>query len=147
MKHLKYGWYVIRHKWFVLVSGRKTGAPLWRLIIHDWTKFLPSEWFPYVERFYGSSDSPNVTSDFLKAFRLHESRNPHHWQHWTRGMEEGSARPMPHGFVKEMVADWIGAGRAQGKGNDVNDWYKANRKKMILHPDTCKEVESILQKW
>ena len=30
-------------------------VPLWQAIIHDWTKFLPCEWFPYVQRFYGAA--------------------------------------------------------------------------------------------
>jgi hypothetical protein len=43
----------VRHKWFVLLAGLKTGAPLWRLIIHDWSKFTPAERGPYVRPFYG----------------------------------------------------------------------------------------------
>jgi hypothetical protein len=41
MKHVRYLSYVVRHKWFVLLAGIKTGAPLWRLLIHDWSKFAP----------------------------------------------------------------------------------------------------------
>ncbi len=52
-KHWQYLKYVVRHKWFVLGAGRKLGVPLHRLILHDWTKFLPREWFPYVNEFYG----------------------------------------------------------------------------------------------
>jgi hypothetical protein len=35
---VKYFWLTIMHKWFVFLAGFKTGAPLWRLIIHDWSK-------------------------------------------------------------------------------------------------------------
>lgn len=42
--HWNYFKYVIRHKWFVFIAGLQTGAPLWRLIIHDWTKFLLQMW-------------------------------------------------------------------------------------------------------
>lgn len=45
--------YVIRHKWFVFTACRTLGVPWWQSIIHDWTKFLPCEWFPYVRYFYG----------------------------------------------------------------------------------------------
>ena len=44
--HLRYLGYVLRHKWFVLVAGLKVGAPLWRLLIHDWSKFTAAEWGP-----------------------------------------------------------------------------------------------------
>ena len=52
-KHFLYGRYIARHKWFVFLAGIKTSAPLWRLIIHDWSKLTPAEWSPYVEMFYG----------------------------------------------------------------------------------------------
>lgn len=50
-KHLQYLWYVIRHKWFVFVECCKLGIP-WLGIVHDLSKFLPSEWKPYVDWFY-----------------------------------------------------------------------------------------------
>jgi hypothetical protein len=36
------------------------------------------------------------------------------------------ALPMPEKFVREMVADWMGAGRAITGRWDVNDWYRPN---------------------
>lgn len=53
MPHPRYASYVARHKWFVFRAGRITGAPLWRLLIHDWPKLTPAEWGPYVRSFYG----------------------------------------------------------------------------------------------
>ena len=61
-KHLKYMWYVIRHKYYVLIECFKVGL-YWRGIMHDWSKFLPSELIPYANFFNGpkplkrSSDS------------------------------------------------------------------------------------------
>jgi len=52
VKHLAYLRYVLRHKWFVLLACWRAGL-YWRGIVHDWHKFLPSEWFPYVEHFHG----------------------------------------------------------------------------------------------
>ena len=52
MKHFHYLSYVLRHKFFVFVECCKLGIP-WLGFIHDWSKFRPSEWFPYVEHFYG----------------------------------------------------------------------------------------------
>jgi len=53
--HLRYLAYVLRHKWHVFIACRGLHVPLWQAIIHDWTKFLPCEWFPYVQRFYGAA--------------------------------------------------------------------------------------------
>ena len=46
MKHLKYLCYVLRHKWYVFIECCKLGIPV-RGLVHDLSKFRPSEWFPY----------------------------------------------------------------------------------------------------
>lgn len=43
-------------------------------------------------------------------------------------------------YRREMLADWIGAGKALGKPNTW-EWYAANKDKMQLHPDTREWVE------
>ena len=53
------------------------------------------------------------------------------------------ALAIPPHYVREMVADWIGAGRAQGKP-DVAAWYAANAAKMVLHDDTRALVERLM---
>ncbi|KKM59984.1 hypothetical protein LCGC14_1546430 [marine sediment metagenome] len=42
---------------------------------------------------------------------------------------------MPFKYRMEMIADWIGAGKAQGTP-DTNAWYAKNGPKMTLHPMT-----------
>ncbi len=100
-KHWLYLRYVLRHKYFVFVAGRKLDVPLHRLILHDWTKFLPREWFPYTEYFYGEKVAhptkqiiadegftplmivpPEVADAFDVAWNYHQKRNDHHWQFW-----------------------------------------------------------------
>lgn len=49
---MKYFILTIKHKWFVLLAGLQTKAPLWRLIVHDWSKFLPSELPHYNRQFF-----------------------------------------------------------------------------------------------
>ncbi|MEW6726891.1 MAG: DUF5662 family protein [Bacillota bacterium] len=51
--------------------------------------------------------------------------------------------PMPDRYRKEMLADWHGAGKAQGKP-DTKAWYLANKDKMLLHPETRDWVEAQL---
>lgn len=51
--------------------------------------------------------------------------------------------PMPDVYIREMVADWRGAGRALGQ-LDTASWYKQNAKNMLLHPDTRARVEQLL---
>jgi hypothetical protein len=154
LAHLRYLSYMLRHKWHVFYAGYHLGVPIWRLLIHDWTKFTPAEWGPYVRHFYG----PNATSQdtgqafmhepgndlaFDTAWEHHWRHNPHHWQYWSAGGDGTQLMPMPETYAREMVADWIGAGRSQGQP-DSAAWYAANAEKMVLHDDTRTLVERLI---
>lgn len=146
--HLSYLVYVLKHKWFVFVECCKLGIPLLG-VFHDWSKFLPSEWFAYVNHFHGPKAKqwrdktgyykPTDTGDsaFDFAWFLHQKRNKHHWQWWIlpENVRGHKAMPMPSRYRREMLADWRGAGRAQGK-TDAVAWYKKNGQKMKLHLST-----------
>lgn len=148
-RHWSYLKYVLRHKWFVLVASFKIGAPLWRAIVHDMSKFLPSEWTPYARTFCKPDGSKQYdeTPEFNKAWLLHQHRNPHHWQSWLLRMDRGDvvAIQMPKKYAYEMVADWMGAGRAISGRWECAEWYEKNKDKIILHSGTKATVEYILR--
>lgn len=151
-KHLQYLRYLIHHKYFVFVAGLKTRAPLWRLVIHDWSKFMPCEWFPYANFFYGKpTTNPEILSwkkdRFDDAWLHHQHFNPHHWQHWILRNDNGDTRVlyMPQKITREMVADWMGAGRAITGKWDTQSWYNKNKEKIQLHPSTKLLVERLLE--
>jgi hypothetical protein len=50
---------------------------------------------------------------------------------------------IPSRYQREMLADWIGAGRAQGTTDNLG-WYLAHRDKMLLHPNTRAWIERML---
>ena len=144
--HGRYASYVVRHKWFVLVAGLRVRAPLWRLLIHDWSKLLPCEWGPYVRSFYGPQPrTDEVKAAFDAAWLHHQHANPHHWQHWVLREDNGDTKilRMPEKLVREMVADWMGAGRAITGRWDVVGWYAQNRSKILLHDDTRARVDAL----
>jgi hypothetical protein len=141
--HLRYLSYVLRHKWFVFVECCRLGE-LWLGLIHDLDKFRPSMWGPYVRAFY-RHERPVEEKDFLLAWLGHIHRNPHHWQWWIL-LHDDSGRTvfeMPLRYRREMLADWRGAGRAQGKPDTVA-WYLKNRSNMSLHPFTQAWIEEQL---
>jgi hypothetical protein len=122
--------YVLRHKLHVTLECFKHGL-IWRGIKHDIDKFYPSMFVAYANQFYlpdgskkakvrnpdGSYD-PTATGNlpFELAFFRHTRRCEHHWQYWVQATDDGREvlRDMPINAIKEMVCDWIGAGRAQG---------------------------------
>lgn len=144
--HLRYASYVARHKWFVFRAGLKTGAPLWRLVIHDWSKLSPAEWGPYCRRFFGGRsgmlDKAADPEDFHRAWTHHWHLNAHHWEHWITA--EGKPMTMPDHFIREMVADWMGAGRAITGKWEVLSWYEKNCHKIKLAAGTRERVERLL---
>lgn len=198
--HLRYLSYVVRHKWFVLLAGLRVRAPLWRLLIHDWSKFTPSEWGPYVRFFYtkprpgetvsGVADNApfegtvvatrpaknvrpgevdclirdgrgtkdwwawsfevgrrhEVQDAFDRAWLHHQHANAHHWQHWMLREDSGAVKllPMPEPLAREMVADWMGAGRAITGRWEVAEWYKKNRDIIQLAPGTRSLVDRLI---
>jgi hypothetical protein len=58
MMCLKYLWSMMRHKWFVFIEACKLGIP-WLGLIHDLSKFAPSEFIPYARYFYGNHPAPD----------------------------------------------------------------------------------------
>lgn len=143
-KHWKYLKYVLRHKWFVFVNCVALGIPL-RGIIHDWTKFLPREWFPYAESFYG--DREKAKSAFDAAWNHHQKKNDHHpefWIYYPPKKTEYQLLPMSDKARREMLADWRGAGQALGFPKTW-EWYEREKDNILLHPDTRAWVERELR--
>jgi len=160
-KHWLYLKAVVRHKWFVFLACFDMGVPIWWAILHDWDKFTPAMWGPYVDYFYGSWRGPNpdrnlkapleVYAPFERAWNGHQKLNKHHWQYWVRLGDDGTTLclAMPDRHRREMVADWMGAGRAYVKGWNRAEplaWYEQNKHKMQLHTDTLVWVERQLRR-
>lgn len=158
-KNWRYAKYLARHKWFVFVAGLRIGVPIWRLVIHDYSKLLPSEWFPYANFFYGPKPDKNEPDDyhywsavhahrvpFDRAWLHHQHFNPHHWQHWVLREDDGQTKylEMPENFAREMVADWCGAGRAITGQWEVWKWYGKNVERILLHPRTSTLVQELV---
>lgn len=156
--HLKYLRYVLKHKWFVLQECLKLGLPLWVGLVHDWQKFTPTEWQPYVLSFYGPwpyKERPAwLVEQFNRAWLHHIHCGPHHWQHWLLTMDEAKegdsgmvVLKMPDRYTREMLADWRGAGRAITGQDNTREWYlqRRDRFKRVLHPETRQWIESQLE--
>ena len=145
--HLMYLRYLVRHKWYVYVAGRKLGVSLWRVLIHDWSKFTPAEWGPYARYFY--IDQEEYHDQFQQAWLHHLRNNKHHWQAWVLLNDDGTivALSMPKTYIREMVADWAGAGRAITGEWEVRRWYDTNSSLMRMSPGTRFFVERLLEEF
>lgn len=171
--HARYLRYVLMHKWYVFICGLQLHRnPRWiaRLLIHDLSKFRPSEWRPYVEKFYGKPFDPEASGDetvrraeartqlavnraFDVAWLKHQHRNPHHWQHYVLREDSGITKVllMPMIEADEMLADWLGAGTKILRWPSIREcisetiqWYVANSSKIQMRQEVRTRVEALL---
>lgn len=124
-------WKVVVHKWFVLRAGiRLGGIPLWRLIIHDLSKFSPAEINGYTLWYHAPATFDPLLIEYRRqkyelAWLHHQNHNPHHRQYWFN-RKDGTYFEMPEVYAREMVADWMGASRAYTGSWDMQDWLDSN---------------------
>lgn len=152
MRYIVYMKYIIRHKWYVLKAGMMYFPSLhllYRLLVHDLSKLSPCEYIAYAKCFYKPDGSKQYNEDtnFCLAWNHHQKRNLHHWQYWVLKYDRGENEflPMPDIYIKEMVADWVGAGMAvTGKWDNVFEWYKKANISKFFHPETKEKVENLL---
>lgn len=142
MKYIKYLWYLIRHKWFVMIECFKEGL-IWQGLVHDldkfrWDSFKCYSDFMDSKRFttsipeglYARTGSRKMNMVWLR----HRKTNKHHWQYYCYGRKE--PMEMEYEYIMEMICDWKGAIRGHNREVKVWDWYSKNRDGMVLHPDT-----------
>ncbi len=163
----------IVHKWHVYCAGRRLGIGRWQLLIHDLSKFRPAEFVPYGKFFYalpGASwlkavPDPSAKSRMLQGWLTHIQRNPHHWQHWclingasvvaSHGTKVKTnpveALPMPRKYVREMLADWMGAGRAYQGVYPTSiaewKWWQENKNQIVLHDRSRLYLTDAIVEW
>lgn len=142
MNHLIHLWYILYHKYLTYRYGRELGVPRLQLLLHDWSKLLPAEWFPSVAFFHGDR-TPKVREAFARARLLHYSRNKHHPEYWVlkNRVSDAVCLPMPQIYACEMLADWYAGNQAQKSRLTVREWYIFNRMNIPLHPETRAWVE------
>ena len=157
-KHLRYARYIARHKAFVGYQCFRQGL-IWRSIVHDWHKMLPSEWVPYTNHFYGSwklkswmakGKKNGKTGDpaFDAAHGKHIKRADHHTEWWVRKYNGYTlVLPMSPKARLEMMCDWWGVHKSLGKGGweSVYAWYKKNGHKLTMHDETREWVDNFME--
>lgn len=137
-----------RHIAYVQESGARLGVPQEQLLAHDASSWSNEEFIGYALHFCGGGSPMR----FSGAWLHHIHANFHHWQHWLfadgftipgSGIVDG-AIPMPECYALEMVADWLGASRANTGSWDITDWLGKNWSKIKLHPATRIYVADVL---
>lgn len=136
------------HITYVREAGNMIGVSQQQLKIHDISKWSDAEFPGYAMHFKGGG-APN---EFARAWLHHIHHNPHHWQYWIfsdnftpKGSSvENGVVEMPLDFIKEMVADWMGAGRAYQGHWDMSEWLSNNIPRITIHSKSLIHLRNIL---
>ncbi|MFW5794340.1 MAG: DUF5662 family protein [Bacillota bacterium] len=154
--YLKYFFYILKHKWFVLKVGLKLRKYIWKygeknislfqLLIHDLSKFSPEEFIPYMHKFVIKRMDDSCKESFHQALNHHYNKNKHHAQYWI--LYENSYLEIPYRYLQEMVIDWIAASISyNGKFPDFDnwEWFDNNFNKFKIYTTSKSEVFKIVE--
>ena len=148
-------WRTIRiHRKWVKYYCRLAGIR-WRGLVHDLSKYSPTEFFESARYWTGTSSPINEAKKdkgYSRAWLHHRGRNSHHWAYWADNFSEGLVvYPMPKNDFVEMVCDFLGAARAYcGKEFTYSKeykWWLEDREKgnKGMHPANKKMLDYIFQ--
>jgi hypothetical protein len=117
---------------------------------HDKSKYDKEEYDAYDAYFYGGNKSFEVVEEFNRAWLHHIHMNHHHWQHWILINDDPGEGEiildMPDVYIIEMICDWWAFSHKSGNLYEIFEWYKSHKKNMILHENTKKFIEELLDK-
>ena len=127
-------------------------------LMHDLSKYSPSEFIPGVKYYQDGHRSPNNAQredeGGSKAWLHHKGRNKHHFEYWIDYDVDGSrtvlaGMKMPVKYVAEMFCDRIAASRIYNKekykDSDPLDYYIKGLGHYIMHPETDALLHKLLQ--
>ena len=144
---------VFRHRRRVIVHCAKAGI-LWRGLMHDLSKYSPTEFLPGAKYFTGER-SPNEYErreyGYSAAWIHHKGRNRHHFEYWTDYdpvTHVMTPVKMPLLFVAEMFCDRVAASKVyQGKNYTASyplTYFERGKPTRAIHPETSDLLESWL---
>lgn len=148
---------VMKHRRLVRQHCFKLGL-YWQGLIHDLSKFSPTEFIVGVKYFQGDM-SPNsaeraANDGYSYSWLHHKGRNKHHLEYWmdySTGEKDGGMYgplEMPAKYLAEMFCDRVAASKTyRGKAykdSDPYDYFMRMRSHYLIHPKTEKSLEVML---
>ena len=152
-KHFKT---ITYHKY--LVAKGCFGVGLYKQgLLHDLSKYSPSEFWVGVKYFQGDRSPNNAEREdigYSSAWLHHKGRNKHHYEYWIDYNSRAKAEdimipvPMPKKYIAEMVMDRIAASKVY-MGKNYTDasplqYYYRGTDRAPIHEETRKILLDIL---
>lgn len=118
------------------------------VLVHDNSKMIHQDEFEgYVAHFYPAKDDgiPIQSyglrrSIYEKALLSHFHNNPHHPEYWVMIKNNTlTPTPMENKYIVEMILDWVTYQNINGLS--TKEFWKKDRSKKFIHPDTIKLID------
>jgi len=147
---------ITNHKMLVMKYCFKVGLYKQGLL-HDLSKYSWIEFSAGI-KYYKGNMSPNAAQKMIEGYSAawlhHKGRNKHHFEYWIDyGPKHGDGfvgMKMPVSFVVEMFIDRVCASKVYLKEKYIDraalDYYNRGKDYCILHKDTQKLLELLLNK-
>ena len=143
---------VVRHRHKVMAHCFKVG--LYRQgILHDLSKFSPSEFWAGVKYFQGTR-SPQAKErelfGYSEAWLHHKGRNKHHFEYWVDSGADNTFVfvKMPARYFGEMICDRVAASKIYlgEKYTDSSplEYFNTRTNKRGMNEKTCADLEYFL---
>ena len=142
---------VTKHKWWVFKLCCRVGQP-WRGLVHDLSKFSPTEFFESVKYYQGNRSPIPVARDtkgFADAWLHHKGRNKHHLEYWVDPRAKEYAAVVPYKYAAEMACDKMAASKVYNGKNWTNsseiDYWRKERTISIVNPKVDNFLTAIFE--
>lgn len=140
---------ITKHKWVVFKLCCMAGIP-WRGLLHDLSKYTPTEFFESV-KYYRGTHSPieeaKRDKGYSKAWLHHKGRNKHHFEYWIDLKAPDMIPVIPFIYTVEMICDTIAAGMVyQGKKwtkEYQQGYFKSRTDKEWINPKIAAVLEEV----
>lgn len=148
---------ITHHKYLVMKGCFSVGL-YWQGLLHDLSKYMPSEFRAGVKYYQGDRSPNNAQREifgYSEAWLHHKGRNKHHYEYWTDYNVHGTGEiiipvKMPINYIVEMFMDRVAASKVYNKedykDSDPINYYMKSKDRMLMHPETRKLLESLLLK-
>lgn len=151
---------ITHHKYLVMKGCFAVGL-IRQGLMHDLSKYSPSEFLIGARYFQGDRSPNNAERDDVgisTAWLHHKGRNKHHYEYWMDYNPKGADRAedaiipmkMPGCYVIEMFMDRIAASKVYQKEkytdqHPLSYFERAPKNRVLLHPETYDLLYSLLK--
>ena len=132
IKFFKHLHTINKHRFKVFIMCCKCGFPI-RGLLHDLSKYHPTEFFEGVKYYTDGKSSPILNAKkklgYSNAWLHHKGRNKHHSEYYLDLTSPNKAPVIPFKYMVEMVCDKIAAAKTyeKKKYKNITPYYYWNK--------------------